>query len=276
MDYLIAKVKGHQKQRIFKLVSDQAVFDLNTDNMELVSYEPGHNLDEDAWFHIESFSTKPFFIDLLKNEFVSSEYNDISKDKFSEIAYLCSIQNGNFLFQKITRSLIATRRVLSFGEKVSIEEDKQRIFINNTPDAIYIKSTDSLRFRSLATISSIFKGIDELYKEATKEEVKNFLHQSFIELKDGYGEDKVSKPNRKRIALALSSLSEMTTKERSDIFSYINEYCSKKLNFDPENSIFEVKSDDELKFLLCGIEQRFYTTPLGNEKRLANSIQSLS
>ncbi|EAO7712372.1 ATP F0F1 synthase synthase, partial [Salmonella enterica] len=28
----------------------------------------------------------------------------------------------------------------------------------------------------------------------------------------------------------------------------------------------------ELKYLLYGIEQRFYTTRFGNEKRLANSI----
>lgn len=34
-------------------------------------------------------------------------------------------------------------------------------------------------------------------------------------------------------------------------------------------------NDEELKFLLYGIEQRFYTTILGDEKRLANSIQTL-
>jgi len=38
-----------------------------------------------------------------------------------------------------------------------------------------------------------------------------------------------------------------------------------------ENS-FEVGSENELKMLLYGIEQRFYTTPVGGEKRLANSV----
>jgi len=39
---------------------------------------------------------------------------------------------------------------------------------------VYIKNQDTLMFKNLATISSIFKGIDELYKEATKEEVSEF------------------------------------------------------------------------------------------------------
>lgn len=276
MKHLIAKVKGHQRQRIFKLVSDETVFDTNIDNLQLVNYEPDHNLDEDAWFKIEEFSNKPYCIDLLQQEFISAEYNNIPADKFSKIAYLCSIQEGNFFFQKVTKSLFATRKMLSLGENVSLEHDKNRLFINNTPDAIYLKDRDTLIFRSLATISSIFKGIDELYKEATKEEVGGFLEESFIELKDDYGVDKVSKPNRKRIALAMSSLSEMSAQDRNQIFSYINEYCAETLNYDSENEKFEVKSDDELKYLLYGIEQRFYTTLLGDEKRLANSIQSLS
>ena len=42
-----------------------------------------------------------------------------------------------------------------------------------------------------------------------------------------------------------------------------------------ENS-FEVGSENELKMLLYGIEQRFYTTPVGGEKRLANSVITLN
>lgn len=55
--------------------------------------------------------------------------------------------------------------------------------------------------------------------------------------------------------------------------SYIHSYCKQKLKFDQENSKFEVTTDDELKYLLYGIEQQFYTTPLSHEKRLANSVQ---
>ena len=73
----------------------------------------------------------------------------------------------------------------------------------------------------------------------------------------------------------MSKLAAMPAKDRNQILSYIHSYCEEKLKFDTENNKFEIKSDQELKFLLYGIEQRFYTTPIGKEKRLANSIQTL-
>lgn len=54
-----------------------------------------------------------------------------------------------------------------------------------------------------------------------------------------------------------------------NIFSYIGEYCPSLKT--PDNK-FAVNSEDELKLLLYGIEQRFYTTLVGGERRLANSV----
>ena len=38
---------------------------------------------------------------------------------------------------------------------------------------------------------------------------------------------------------------------------------------------FDIGSEKELKELIYGIEQRYYTTEIGNEKRLANSVIKL-
>ena len=126
---------------------------------------------------------------------------------------------------------------------------------------------------SISCISSIFKGIDELFKEATNEEVVKFLSESFISLKNDFAVKSVSKPNRKRIALAMESLNNMSHQERCDILTYIDGYCKDKLVFNSTNSQFEISKDDELKYLLYGIHQRFYTAPFGGQKRLANSVQ---
>ncbi|SFM04907.1 hypothetical protein SAMN05421880_10524 [Nitrosomonas nitrosa] len=275
MDQVIAKVKGNGKKKFFKLLSDQILFDVSLQGQCFVEYNPDHNLDEDSWFKIEQFSQQPYCMCLLKKDFISSEYDDLHKDKFSEIAYLCAIQGDYYYFQKITPSLFVTRKMIVFGEAAKLENSGRRLVVNAMPDAIYQKESDTLVFRNLATISSIFKGIDELYKEATKEEVKAFLDESFVELSGDYGVEKVSKPNRKRVALAMSTLDLMSTEDRDQILSYIQSYCEEKLKFDAENKKFEIKSDEELKYLLYGIEQRFYTTPIGKEKRLANSVQTL-
>lgn len=276
MDQVLAKIKGHGKRKIFKLISGKTLFkELLVTDEACVEYAPDHNLDEDSWFKIDNFSEQPYCLDILKKEFDSKDYFDLSKDKFSSINLLLAIQAGDFYFQKITPSLFVTRKMIAFGEAAELENTEKRLVVNEFADAVYFKEKDRLVFRSLATISSVFKGIDVLYKEATNEEVESFLEEDFIELSNDFSNEKVSKPNRKRVALAMDTLAAMPAEDRDQMCSYIHSYCEQKLKFDKDNSKFEVTTDDELKYLLYGIEQRFYTTPLGHERRLANSVQAM-
>ena len=273
MNYILAKIKGIRKKPFSKLISDASLFEpITVDPKNCVDYSPDHNLDEDSWFKISNFSQKSFCIGLLKTPFDSKDFDDIAKDKLSKISYIFSVQSNNFYFQKTTPSSFLKKKLISLGEKVEIEASQDRLVINERPDAVYLTETDTLIFRNLATISSIFLGIDELYKEATETEVQGFLTEPFIELAEDYTEEKVSKPNRKRIALAIKTLDSMSKEEKENIHGYIDSYCSGKLRFDDTKNTFEISNDEELKYLLYGIEQRFYTTPFGSEKRLANSI----
>jgi hypothetical protein len=278
MDHILARVKGLRKKPYFKMVSDQSLFDIVAINLDsCIPYNPDHNLDEDAWFKIEGFSHQGFCLDLLKQDFDSKDYNDLTKDNFSKIAFLFAFQGDDFYFQKITPSLFVKRKTLIFGEIAKLEQSQTRLVINSLPDAVYFKAADTLIFRNLATISSIFTGIDELYKEATNEEVEQFLDEPFIELSDDYSLDKVSKPNRKRIGLAMATLEAMSADDKANMLDYIDGYCGEQmLKLDREKQKFEISNDDELKILLYGIEQRFYTTPFSHEKRLANSVLAIN
>lgn len=276
MDNVFAKVKGLRRKPFFKMLSNHTLFNaVEVDVNFCIPYNPDHNLDEDAWFKVEQFSQKPFCIDFLKLDFDSKEYEDLKKEQFSKIAFIFSTQGENFYFQKITPSLFIYRKTIAFGEVATVEENINRLVVNPRPDAVYLKDSDTLIFRNLSTIASIFQGIDELFKEATNDEVGQFLAESFISLNVDYGINSVSKPNRKRIALAMESLAKMSEQDRIDMLVYINDYCQEKLGFDPDINKFEISKDDELKLLLYGVEQRFYTTPFGKEKRLANSIQTV-
>jgi hypothetical protein len=275
MFHLIARVRNQGNPKIFKLISDEEIFNLNIDTLELVEYSAITLLDEGAWFEISDFLNQPYCIDLLKKPFISAEYNVLPADKYNKISYLCSFQNDNFYFQKVTPSTyIKNKRILRFGDAVTIEEDADRLFISDIPDAVYLAENDKLIFRNLATISSMFKGVDTLYKEATHEQVEEFLESDFIKLTNDYTAGKVNKPNRKRIALAIDTLAEMNDKDQGVIFDYIVEYCEDMV-FDSNKKSFEIESDSSLKNLLFGIEQRFFTTPVGEEKRVANSIQKI-
>ena len=146
------------------------------------------------------------------------------------------------------------------------------IVINDVPDAIYKKDDDRLYFRKFETITPIFKGIDELYREATDEEVDEFLGLGFINLQGEYSTEKVKKANRKRIALAMESLNRYTSEQKDTIFNYTNNYFP-HLRFN--GTSFEVRNEEDLKNLLYGIEQRFYTTVATYEKRCASAVYSL-
>lgn len=275
MDHVFAKVKNLRKKPFFKLISDHTLYEgVNVNIASCVAYNPDHNLDEDSWFKIEGFKDCDFCLDILKKDFDTKDYDDLKKERFSEIAYLLSIQGGNFYFQKVYPSLFIKRKSIIFGEVAKIEQPENRLVVKPFPDAIYLKDSDTLIFRDLAGIASIFKGIDILFKEATKEEVTNFLAESFIKLKN-YGVDDVSKPNRKRIGLAMKTLSTMTREDRDSLIPYINDYCKNTLTYDAASGKFTICKDDDLKQLVYGIEQRFYTTLISKERRIANSVLTL-
>jgi hypothetical protein len=272
MNHLIAKTKGKDSD-FFKVISDKDIFDLPNDLDNPVKFQADHKLDEDSWFGIDDFTKQDFCIPLLKEVFISTDYNQIKSKDYNNIDYLCDVQPGIFYFQKIGSKQFITKRLLSLNT-LSISDNEPIIIINEYADAIYIKNEDRLYFKSLTAITTIFKGIDQLYREATKKETEIFLKNKFIKLGSDYSTDKVKKANRKRIALVMDTLKKFTPKEKKSIFTYIQGYC-KDLKFDKKAENFTIDTEEDLKQLLYGIEQRYYTTILGGEKRLANSITTL-
>ena len=117
--------------------------------------------------------------------------------------YLFAEIGGNLFFQNISKSkLVKKKGILGIGEKYQYENEIEVLFINEYPDAIYIPTEDALYFQRLESVSGIFKGMEELYREATTAEVAEFLNSEFITLTYDFNADKVKTLNRKRIALA--------------------------------------------------------------------------
>jgi hypothetical protein len=273
MNHLIVKTKGRNGEFV-KVIANEVLFNLPDDLANTVDYQADHNLDEDSWFSITEFSTKDYIIDFVSRRFILADYNQINREQYNNIDFLCSYQTGVYYFQKLNSRQILRKRYITFSDEPVLVENEPIVIINEFPDAIYVKTDDILYFKNLTAITSIFDGIDTLYTEATNEETEEFLNSEFISLTPEYTVDKVKKANRKRIALAMQTIQQFNPVEKRQIFSYIKDYCE-DLNFDEATENFTISTEDELKRLLYGIEQRYYTTGLGNEKRLANSIITL-
>ena len=90
----------------------------------------------------------------------------------------------------------------------------------------YDRKKDVLYFRRLFSITKIFNGINEIYREATDNEVQTFLSENAFTLTNNFSVEKVKIPNRKKIALVQDSFSKLSENEKKKMFDYIKKYYS--------------------------------------------------
>ena len=261
MSFTMARIKKTGEYK--KLLSDKSLFAV-PDLSDVEEYQTDRKLDDGQLYVLRDFSQKPYF---PKNILHSSVSIDSFEGKISDIDYLISVCDNIYLFQNATRSQEIKKRILSFGDSVSLNENPKLLIVKDSPDAIYNTENNELYFKDLINIKTMFNGIEELYKTATDDETKQFLSNSFINLKNGFSFNKVKIANRQRIAIATEELNRLGNKT-DDLFAYINDYMP-DLNFNEGK--FNIGDEKDLKNLLYGIEQRFFTTPLSNEKMIAKS-----
>lgn len=70
---------------------------------------------------------------------------------------------------------------------------------------------------------------------------------------------------KKRIALVTDKLSKIDSSKKAKAFLYIREYCPELVTDDQR---LRIASEDDLKKVLFGIDERFYTTEIGGESAL--------
>ena len=100
------------------------------------------------------------------------------------------------------------------------------------------------------------------------------MEEDFIDVVDGYSVDDVKTANRRRIKAAMEKYSSFTPEQRNQLPGYIARYCP-GLKYDQEKKKFAVADEKDMTSLLNGINQRYYTTELDSELRLANSVTVL-
>ena len=275
MSIINVKLRQKEKNKYRKMLStDEKIYGNIPDIVNSsINYTAGATLEEGEWFFVENANNQQFASSILNHSFESVDFDSLDRSDFDKIDFLFVFSGEDVFFQNISKARLVTKKsIVCFGENFEYKNNRQEIVINDSPDAIYVSSENRLYFRRLESITSIFKGIDQLYKEATDEEVNAFLKNDFIALQDNYCVSSVKTANRKRIALAKKTLDELSETDRKKIFTYIGEYCP---DLKTDKDAFKVGTEDEMKMLLFGIEQRFYTTPVGGEKRLANSVITL-
>lgn len=274
MDFLFVKTKG-RTGTFRKVVSNETVYEnipVFDDNRP---YNDELKLRDNQWFVLDHFSQKDYATDLVKNAFNAAAWSQIDRTDYEKIDYLVAVQSdGNILmFQNVTTSLIYKRqRWLSLDEQPFLLNKEHVLVINKNADAYYQRDTDCLYFQRLSSITSIFPGINELYNEATDNEVDAALQLNILDVNPEFTKDKVKTANRRKIKEAMDMYNNYTESQKAQLPRYLQKYCS-GLAFDPLTGKFGITDEKTLTQLLNGLCQRYYTTEISNEKKVALSTE---
>lgn len=265
MNKILGKIKKKGRNTIYKkILSEETIYILP--NFESsISYVPTYKLESNEWFYIENFSKTKYSIELLKKEISTAEYDTITKEDLLNISYICSIQDEKYYcFQNIKKSQRIQKKWI--GQQCEIKSESL-ILIENFPEAIYNKEIDILYFKSLSKLDNIFKGINELYREATEEEVEEFLSKDYIKIQEGFNKKSIGILERKKLAMTMDEYNKCTNNEKEKILQELKENFPEKMD---KSGKFKINEIEDFKIILSVLREDAYKTITGKRK-IANS-----
>lgn len=274
MDFLFVKTKG-RTATFRKALSDMTTYDNIPDFSDSHTYNDELKLRDNQWFVLEQFSQKDYAPQLVTEAFNAAAWSQIDRVDYDKIAYLVAAQSdGNqLIFQNITTRLVLKRQSwLSLDEQPSLLNINHVLVIHNTADAYYLRNVDKLYFKRLSAITGIFPGINELYNEATDAEVEDALQLNILNVAPEFTKEQVKTANRRKIREAMDMYNGYTQEQKNMLPAYLRKYCP-DLAFDPATSKFGINDEKTLTQLLNGLCQRYYTTEISNEKKVALSVE---
>lgn len=286
MSKLFGKCKGHGKNTLVLIAAqfdDSLYSDLPETPDKEIAYDIETLLDDNQWFKSTNFASSGFCPDYLaefKNGKQLNTANQSSFDLSDNVSLLKHIiwEKDNLLcFQAVIPSSVLQKKTLWFRRQTAeLVEKPNFLVVNPLPDAIYYRDSDILLFKDIARANRLFPGMDSLFREATKDEVKEFKEKN-TSWSDNSSEFNfnISKRNLKRIALVMEVLDALGDAELWKLNNYVQTYIGGQIEYDQVTGLYKPSNDYELGILLDGYLENFYTTPVTKEKRRANSVVKL-
>ena len=253
--------------KLFSVISKSkaSLMAFNTE-AEKIDYSPDTLLEEGQCFQITDFKGKDYCPEFLNSEFATGHYSQWEPHD-QDIEFSLNTDGQDFYFQKFVKSQLLQKNWFSISAD-PILKDEKIITLNPNANAFYNKKEKILLFKKLEDLKKIFPNIETLYREATQEEVKTFFDNDLFDISKKYKTKNLGILNRKRIALTGNKLNQVQDKKY--FFDQLRTYCNDIEIRDNEKIV--IKTETDLRNILYALDERFYTTELSSEKRLANSI----
>lgn len=294
-----AKRGSSNKRKIFKFKTNKEVkqdfieiFNNGVNNLmcdesgeerEHVSFESNYKItDQDEKFVIKNFNIDKSIIDAIDNpdvleNFCPKDDTDKTEDNYEIKAILfCGKNNDGYYIagQKFSPSqvLLKRRRNLLLEKDTFVKEPKKfMIAISDNIDCYY--TSKGLFFENYRNANGVFD-LSEYYRQASQEEVDNFVNNKFFEVGDSEQIGKMVKgiAMRRKIAkiFDIGSL---------DDIDKIKENAKKvdvNIKFSQDGTKIELPNDKkELKEVMAFLAEELYPGLFTNSTYLANSNRKI-
>lgn len=266
--------KGKNSEKIKRILVSECPGYANYagDKFKKIQFDPHYKLDKDEVFYIEYNDNLK---SLIKNKEVldvsdqnTTAYDQIISADWEHLDFIIYSKESSLYFQRISsKKYLITKKFLGMKGDPELREEQEGIEIVEYPDFSYNKNVQKIFFKDFSKLEKILTGIDELYREATDEEIKLFLNSDFIKTENVEIKN-ISVSKRKKMAQAIDKLAEINVEE-------LKEYGKKYSNdvFIEDKIIINNKNDIDI--VLKIIFEKFYTSEVTREKREANSTRIL-
>ena len=185
--------------------------------------------------------------------------------------------NCEIKFNRIfPRLCIASKTLIGFSTgEAKVSTELNSVEFTGTVDAYW--DGEKLYFKKYSTVKPLFAGLADVYREATAEEVHEFLDATFFVLDDGFKRDKIGERARKNIASILDAgeIDLNCDVTRSVYNDYANDYPELEFNIESDGK-FRIINISDLTIVVSVLQERLYTSPITHEKRVASSTMTVS
>lgn len=255
------------------LQEGQSIDELNN----FPNYDPSDKLEEHEWFIVKNFSAQEIQLSFPK---ATSSKDQLLPKQYDDILYLLTywksinpaIKNY-YTIQKVTPSLFLKEKLflrLPLTDIPDVTLVENSIQLKECPDGFYFPSEDILAFRRIESLQELFPSLKNTLRTATSDEVDKFISLDLINLK--IGKEKLGASILKRIPIILPMLESMSLKDKEGIKKDNREY---KVNLEYEGDKPVIHSMNELMKYFNLVQERYYQTERGKEKRLATGVRKI-
>lgn len=275
MGTYIAKIKGNNDQW-YKMAAQVTNDDYSRLPLDDALLYDANNTMSDQWFKLADFNNYDAFLRMLDLNFDAVDLEDLSRAQYDQIEFIAYYDDSKYYIQNVTKGSYLEKKWFSFdGQVMSFETKDNLIYINSIPHCVYNQIDHSLYFMNISKAFAIFSGLRLDYRQATNEEVTDFLNSDIINVVN-FDCSKVGLSNRKRINAIKRIYEGYEPDEKDRLKKYIHDSVGEVLGYNARTKQFTIDSDSKLRVLLMGIQQRFYIPPLNEEVQVATNTTSLA